>query len=644
MGGHDIDASATEAALRRFGLAVLDDIRTLERLCDAGAIESGVRRVGAEQEMFLVDERGRPAPLAVEVLERLDQSDFSTELGRFNLEYNAPATPLDGATLRDLERNLTGALSRVRDAAAPLGAEPLLAGILPSLELADLGRDNMTPRPRYAELNRVMTELTGGTFQAHISGLDELHATHDTVMLEACNASFQVHFQVSAGEFARLYNLAQVVTAPVLAAAANSPLLLQHRLWKETRIALFQQSLDVRSPSQKQRDSRQRVWFGDEWVQQSVIEIFRDHLARFPVLLTTDLGEPSSAVFDRGEVPALLALGLHNGTVYRWNRACYGLHEGRPHLRIENRALPAGPTVIDAVANAAFFVGLMAALSTEHEDVRQRFEFDHIKENFLAAARHGLNATFRWTDGRRVAAPALVLEELLPQAAHGLAQHGVPPEDIARYLGVLEQRVASGRTGAEWLLEGLERLSAVKGRAARFQLLTRTLMDRQRSGRPVHEWTPPAPANGGHWTERFRAVADVMTTDLFTVHPEDPAELAASIMYWKQVRHLPVEDGEGRLVGVVSYRSVLKLVADGSRAGKEPVPVRDIMRADPVTVAPDTSCLEAIRLMTHRGISSLPVLEKGRLVGIVTDRDFTRAAAALFERELGRPPTAPRDE
>lgn len=636
MGAHEIDAASSDAALRHFGVAVLDDIRTLERLCETGAIEAGVRRVGAEQEFFLVDGHGRPAPVAVELLSRLDDPSFASELGRFNLEYNAPAEPLDGHTLRALERHLTAAVRQVREAAQAFGAEPLLVGILPSLELGDLGLENMTPRPRYAELNRVMTELTGGTFQAQITGLDELHATHDTVMLEACNASFQVHFQVSADEFARLYNLAQVVTAPVLAAAANSPLLLYHRLWRETRIALFQQSLDVRSPSQKQRASRQRVWFGDDWVERSVVEIFRDHLARFPVLLRTDVGESSSALLERGEIPPLRALSLHNGTVYRWNRACYGVTDGRPHLRIENRTLPSGPSPIDAVANTAFLVGLMSALSVEYEDVRQHFRFDHVKENFLAAARYGLNATFRWAGGRHVAAPALVLEELLPKAAEGLRQHAVPQEDVDRYLGIVEQRVASGRTGAEWLLEGLERLSAIKGRAARFQLLTRTLMDRQRSGQPVHEWAPPQPHEGGDWRARFRTVADVMTTDLFTVHPEDPAELAASIMYWKQVRHLPVEDAEGRLVGVLSYRSVLRLVADGRHAGPDPVPVREIMRADPVSVTPGTSCVDAIHLMVQHGISSLPVLDRSRLVGIVTDRDFSRAVTSLFEQELQR--------
>jgi CBS domain-containing protein len=319
--------------------------------------------------------------------------------------------------------------------------------------------------------------------------------------------------------------------------------------------------------------------------------------------------------------------------VYRWNRACYGVSDGQPHLRIENRALPSGPTVPDAVANAAFFFGLMSELATQHEDVRDRFSFDHVKTNFIAAARYGLNATFRWEDGRQVAVPALILGELLPLAANGLRRQHVPSEDVDTYLGIIERRVASGRTGAEWILAALERLSPIAAPALRYEVLTRTMLTRQREGTPVHEWALPEPEERGDWRDQFRTVAQVMTTDLFTVRPGDSAELAASIMYWKQVRHLPVEDESGVVVGILTHRSLLKLLAEG-QPGTDPVPVRDVMRRDPVTIAPDASCLEAVRLMhTHR-LSGLPVLQNGRLVGIITDRDFSDAAARLFEQEL----------
>jgi len=634
MGRQDLNISNSDEALRRFSRAVLDDIRALERMCQEGWIESGVRRVGAEQEMFLVDRNARPAPLALEVLKRLDNPNVTTELALFNLEFNLPVHVFGSDVLRTLNDELTGMLDTVREAVRALGGEVVLTGILPSLELGDLTLGNMTPLARYRELNRTLSELSGGQFHALIMGLDELNVTHDNVMLEACNTSFQLHFQVSAEEFARLYNLAQVVTAPLVAVAANSPVLLGHRLWRETRIALFQQSIDARSAVEKQRAGRRRVWFGDAWVNESVVEIYRDDIVRFPILFAHQVEESSTEMVERGETPTLGALGLHNSTVYRWNRACYGISDGRPHLRIENRALPAGPTVVDAVANAAFYFGLMSELSTRYRDVRERFAFDHVKANFLAAARYGLNATFHWAGGRQVAAPALVLGELLPQARSGLARYGVPSADIDRYLGIIEERVSSGRTGAEWLLEALERLSPIKAPATRFQQLTRTMLSRQQSGRPVHEWAAPRPEERGDWRDRFRTVAQVMTTDLYTVHPEDSAELAASIMYWKQVRHLPVEDADGRIVGLLSHRSMMRLLAEGGTGG-DPVPVRDIMREDPITIGPDASCLEAIQLMAEQKMSCLPVIERGRLVGIVTDYDFGQAAVRLLQDELG---------
>ena len=270
-----------------------------------------------------------------------------------------------------MERTLNALLGRAQEEAAKLGASVALCGILPTLDRRHLGMEWMTPIPRYRALNDAMSELRGGEFRTLIKGLDELQATHDNVMFEACNTSFQVHFQVGVDEFARLYNLAQVVTAPVLAVAVNSPLFLQHRLWHETRVALFQQSLDVRSAAHTQRGTRQRVSFGDGWVRDSVLEIYREDVGRFRVLLAAELEESPLALLDRGEIPKLKALCLHNGTVYRWNRPCYGVADGVPHLRIENRVLPSGPTPLDEVANAAFYFGLMLSLGDAYEDISQ---------------------------------------------------------------------------------------------------------------------------------------------------------------------------------------------------------------------------------------------------------------------------------
>ena len=344
MGEHQIRAQTDDESRRTFARSLLDDVRALERLlAEDRAFETDVRRIGAEQELVLVDAQGLPARISLSVLERLGDHPFTTELGLFNLEANLPPLTLGGDCLARLERELTRFVELADAAAAEDGASALLCGILPTLSREHLGLDSMTPIPRYHSLNRTMCELRGGRFRTLIKGLDELQTTHDNVMLEACNTSFQVHFQVAPSEFARRYNLAQVVTAPVLAAAVNSPVLLQQRLWHETRIALLQQSLDVRTETQTERRGRQRVSFGDDWVEESVLEIFKQDISRYRILIAMEAEESALEVLDRGEVPALRALCLHNGTVYRWNRPCYGVQDGRAHLRIENRVLPAGP-------------------------------------------------------------------------------------------------------------------------------------------------------------------------------------------------------------------------------------------------------------------------------------------------------------
>ncbi|HEX9885862.1 MAG TPA: hypothetical protein VGA70_05215, partial [Longimicrobiales bacterium] len=354
--GRDVKPDLTPGAIRTFTKALLRDLQALEQMLRQGMIESGVRRIGLEQEMFLVGEDWRPSPVAVEVLELLgDDAPFTTELARFNLEMNVDPQVLVGPCFRTLEREIGVLLDRVRTAASEVGARVCLTGILPTLAKSDLDMDNITPRHRYFALNEALNRMRGGeSYRLRIEGTDELNIEHDSVMLEACNTSCQVHLQVSADEFARFYNVAQVVAAPVLASAVNSPLLFGKRLWAETRIALFQQSIDTRGASIDYREVAPRVRFGEGWVRQTVTELFREDIARFRVLLSAPVEGDSVEALARGEIPGLMALQLHNSTVYRWNRPCYGISDGKPHLRIECRVLPSGPTVRDEVANAAF--------------------------------------------------------------------------------------------------------------------------------------------------------------------------------------------------------------------------------------------------------------------------------------------------
>ncbi|MFT5155236.1 MAG: hypothetical protein ACI841_005247, partial [Planctomycetota bacterium] len=515
MGQPEVKDSTQNDDLRAFVQLLLSDLSALERMIDEGTIESGIRRIGAEQEVFLVDRDWQPAPKAVEVLKELGPSGFTCELASFNLEANLSPLEFAGDCLSRMHAELDDCLARAASAAALVDSKILMCGILPTLHQSDLTLENMTPNDRYRALNILMTELRGGEFQTYIKGLDELQVHHDNVMMEACNTSFQIHFQVSADEFARLYNFAQAITGPVLAAAVNSPVLLQHRLWHETRVALFQQSLDSRSKAQLARGKRQRVSFGERWVDNSVVEIFREDIGRFRVLLATELEDDPLEVLDRGDIPRLQALCLHNGTVYRWNRPCYGIGNGVPHLRIENRVLPAGPSTIDEVANSAFYFGLMSSMPDEIEDIRTCMEFDDAKANFLSAARYGLDAQMKWM-GQSISAGSLIREQLLDKARAGLISHGIDKADVDLYLGVIEARVTTGRTGSQWALDSLAGMGDTASLDERHRVLASATAACQATGKPVHEW-PLARVVAEDWRASVRTVGRVMTRDVFTV-------------------------------------------------------------------------------------------------------------------------------
>ncbi len=633
MGEHNVEQELDEQKLQAFMKALLDDLRALGYMLDNDLIESGVRRIGAEQEMFLVDERLRPAPVAVEVLKRAKDPRLTTEIARFNLEANLSPQGLNGDCFGRMEEELKEVLAGARASANHFGADVLLAGILPTLQKQDLTLENITPAPRYYQLNQSVTRLRGGPFSIHIKGLDELQLTHDNIMMESCNTSFQLHFQVGPKEFASLYNMAQAITAPVLAAAVNSPLLFGHRLWQETRLALFQHSTDARSVTQQARSQPTRVGFGERWLEKSVLELFQDQIARFRVIMIREADENPLSLLALGQIPELSALRMHNGTIWPWNRACYGVTNGTAHLRIENRALPSGPTVLDEIANAAFFVGLMVSLPNEYGEVAKVMSFDDAKSNFFAAARHGLNAQFSWIDGRTYSAPELILDRLLPLARQGLKEASVTPADVDHYLGVIEERTRSGQTGAQWMMKSLGVMND-QSREVRNRLLAGEILMRQKSEEPVHRWPVLEVDESAEWSESYQTVGQFMATDLFTVRPDDLVDLAASVMTWRHIRHVPVEDNEGRLVGLVSHRALLKLLTRGARANENPITVRDIMTSDPLTVSSTTPTLEAMEIMRQNRVGCLPVLDDGRLVGIVTSFDFLDASARLFKERL----------
>ena len=619
---------------RRFMKSLLQDLRALEKMLEDGLLQSEVRRIGAEQEFFLVDDTGRPAGKVMELLETINDPHFTTELGVFNVELNVDPMPFGGDCLSRMQSSIERYLSLAWEAARKFDCDIVLTGILPTVRKSDLGLENMTPIPRYHLLNEALTGLRGGWYEFRIKGVDELLVRHDNVMLEACNTSFQVHFQVGPREFPFLYNIAQVAAAPVLAAATNSPLLFGQRLWRETRIALFEQSVDTRIPGEHLRERPARVSFGSDWVHESVIDLYREDISRFRALIGIDVEEDPFETLRRGEAPQLKALRLHNGTIYRWNRACYGITDGKPHLRIECRVLPSGPTPADEVANAAFWFGLIAALLDEYGDVRRVMEFGDAKSNFFAAGRFGLGAQFTWVRGKVIPAQELICKELIPLARTGLQKGKIVEEDIDRYLGIIEERVKTARTGAHWILQSYAAMKSHGVPAQRLAAIVKASIERQRAGEPVHKWSPATIADAGGWTNHYLRVEQFMITDVITVHEDDPLDLVAHLMGWERIRHVPVEDADHRLRGLVSYRQVLSAFARGAHGASEPVPVSAIMKKDLITVAPETGTLTAIELMRDNRIGCLPVVRDGRLVGVVTEDEFMGIAAELLAQKL----------
>ncbi len=611
---------------------MLADLRALERMLAEGMFEKGVRRIGAEQELFLTDASYTPVAGIMPMLDKLKDPHFTTELGAFQLEMNAAPQLFTGTGFSALEAELSDLTRQTWAAADELGLHAVLVGILPTMRKADLGMHNMVPSPRYLALSKVVQALRGGDFEFSIKGLDELVIAHDTVMMEACNSSFQVHLQVDAEDFARQYNLAQVLAGPTMSISCNSPLLFGKRLWAETRIALFQQSVDTRSKTQHLRDDAGRVTFGTRFVDRDITDIFREDIMRFRALVGSPSDEDPQRVLADGRAPELKALRLHNGTIYRWNRACYGIIDGKPHLRIENRVMPAGPSVADEVANAAFWCGAMVGLGRRYEDITRHIDFDHAAGNFYSAAREGYMSPMYWLDGKELTAQHLILDQLLPAAEEGLRAQAVAEDDIKRYLGIVEQRIRTGRTGARWLTQSLHFMKDKGSAGQRQAALVAGTVKRQREGKPVSEWDYARLEEAGSTKHTYQRVEQFMTTQLFTVEADDAIDLVANIMSWERVRYVLVENKAHELVGMVSHRAVLRFLAGGGIT--KDAPVSEIMRTDVLTLTPQTPTLEAIALMRDKRIGCVPVLLDGKLVGVLTEENFLKIARDLLEQQL----------
>lgn len=622
MGDLAVHSIQSEEMRRKFLKNLLKEARTLDFMVREGLFEKGKQRIGAEQELCLIDEEGEPALSALEVLESIGDVHFTTEIGRFNLEINLDPFELRSDCLRNTERQLVQLLSLGDGIASDHGVRFLLAGISPSLTHRHLIRENITPQDRYYLLNDVMRSQRGGDFEIHIQGVDELIARLDTVLYEGCNTSFQLHLQIPTEEYVDYYNWAQLISAPVLAAGVNSPLLFGRELWMETRIALFQQSIDTRRSTHILRERQPRVYFGNNWLKNSVAELFMDHISRFPIILAKEIEEDAMAVAKAGHAPELRALRLHNGTVYTWNRPCYGVEKDRAHLRIENRYLPSGPSVPDEMANFAFWLGLMLGMPERFRNFHKEIPFKVAKDNFYRAARYGLHSLICWF-GKEWLPGDLIREELLPMAREGLNKYGINRSDADRYLNIIEMRVAKKINGAQWQINNFRRLSEAYGSGTATVALTQAIRNRQEKGVPVHEW-PDIDVRRVYALDTSRdKVCQFMSTDLYSVTENEPLAFIKAIMEWKKIRHLPVEDEEDNLIGLVTHTNLNAFDAIPPDQWEQ-IPIRDMMVKELVTVAPDTPIKSAAQLMRTYGVGCLPVVQENKLLGMITDTDMRR--------------------
>ncbi len=469
MGQEITHSQFSDEDFSEFRRRLAAETQLLERWLHEGRFPRRDFKGGFELEAWLVDPAMRPAPANQLFLELLDNDLVVPELAAFNIEFNATPVTLRNDAFEHAHGELGETWRDARRVAERLDLRLAMIGILPSVAPRDLCVDNMSQMERYRALNEQVLRLREGRpLEIDIRGPEHLQLRHDDVMLEAATTSFQVHLKVPAERAGRYFNAAKILSAPIVSACANSPFLFGHRLWEESRIPLFEQSVCVGGS-----DETLRVTFGLRYVRDSIFECFDANLRRYPVLLPMLLDEPPEA---------LAHLRLHNGTIWRWNRPLIGFDEdGAPHVRIEHRVIPSGPTRLDSIANAALFIGLAHALASDPLPPENLLPFTRARENFYLAAREGLAARITWLDGQRVAVDALLRDQLLPLAADGLMKLGI--DQPWHWLDVIAGRLEDGQNGAAWQRRWVAR------HGPDWAALTRAYLDNQETDSPVYRWT-----------------------------------------------------------------------------------------------------------------------------------------------------------
>jgi gamma-glutamyl:cysteine ligase YbdK (ATP-grasp superfamily) len=487
--GRDVPAITISRRDRRaYRAKVRSCLDVLARMLHESRFETDIQHVGLEIEFNLVDKCGNPAMVNHDVLAMIADEAWATELGKFNIELAGDPEVLTGGVFTSLQSSLNRILRRVCEVVEPTGTRLAMIGILPSLCEDDVSEETISLNPRYRLLNDEILAARGEEIRILIEGQDRLLTYADSIVAEAACTSFQCHLQVSPDTFANYWNAAQAIAGLQVAAGANSPYFLGCELWHETRITLFEQATDSRPEELREQGVRPRVWFGDQWVT-SVFDLFEENLKYFPALLPLSEDEDPVAVLEHGEAPQLAELTLHNGTVYRWNRPVYAVVNGKPHLRVENRVLPAGPTVVDSMANAAFYYGLVGELAEAERPIWSQMSFSAAASNLVAGAKYGLDAEVYWPGLGMVPVAELILRRLLPMAARGLARWRVDSADVNRLLSIIERRCVTGQNGAAWQIRSARQLQAHGvGRDEALRLMTQDYLELSATGEPVHSW------------------------------------------------------------------------------------------------------------------------------------------------------------
>jgi gamma-glutamyl:cysteine ligase YbdK (ATP-grasp superfamily) len=492
MGRGVVERTFSHEERQRHRAKIQRCLDALARMLAADTFSTDGQQMGLEIELNLIDDSLDPAMANATVLEQIADPAFQTELGQHNIEINVAPRPLTDGQAVALEAELRAALDSADAKARGTGSGLVMIGMLPTLRREHFDLRWLSLNPRYAVLNEQIFAARREEMVLDLEGVamdhsapERLLTSVDTILPESACTSVQLHLQVAPADFAAHWNAAQCLAGVQVALAANSPFLLGKALWHETRIPLFEQSCDTRPPELRNQGVRPRVWFGERWIT-SIFDLFEENVRYFTPLLPETQHEDPLAVLEHGGAPALSELRLHNGTVWRWNRPIYDVVDGVPHLRIENRVLPAGPTVVDVLANAAFFYGAMRALTEHERPVWTRMSFSAAEENLYVGARLGMDAELYWPGMGWVPPDELVLRRLLPLAHQGLRSHGVSDAARERYLGVIEQRCVARRTGSSWQRETVAALPG--DRDAALTGMLRRYIEHMHTNRPVHTW------------------------------------------------------------------------------------------------------------------------------------------------------------